>query len=50
MTLLEAVQDNLLSPAVLFFLLGVIAALVKTELKFPEPLFAALTIHSSPSW
>jgi uncharacterized protein len=45
MTLLEAVQNNLLSPAVLFFLLGVTAALVKTDLKFPEPLYAALTIY-----
>jgi hypothetical protein len=45
MTLLEAVQNNLLSPAVLFFLLGVVAALVKTDLKFPEPLYAALTIY-----
>ncbi len=45
MTLLEAVQNNLLSPAVLFFMLGVIAALVKTDLKFPEPLYAALTIY-----
>lgn len=38
MTLLEAVQANLLSPAILFFMLGVIGALVKTDLKFPEPL------------
>jgi len=45
MTLLEAVQNNLFSPAVLFFLLGVVAALVKTDLKFPEPLYAALTIY-----
>lgn len=45
MTLLEAVQNNLLSPAVLFFLLGVVAALVRTDLKFPEPLYAALTIY-----
>lgn len=45
MTLLEAVQNNLLSPAVLFFLLGAVGALVKTDLKFPEPLYAALTIY-----
>jgi hypothetical protein len=45
MTLLEAVQANLLSPAILFFMLGVIGALVKTDLKFPEPLYAALTIY-----
>jgi hypothetical protein len=45
MTLLDAVQANLLSPAVLFFVLGVFAALVRSDLKFPEPLYAALTIY-----
>ena len=45
MTILEAVQNNMLSPAVLFFLLGVVAALVKTDIKFPEPLYSALTIY-----
>lgn len=45
MSLLEGLQNNLLSPAVLFFILGVVAALVKTDLKFPEPLYAALTIY-----
>lgn len=45
MTLLDAVQANLLSPAVLFFVLGVVAALVRSDLKFPEPLYAALTIY-----
>lgn len=45
MTLFEAVQNNLLSPAVLFFFLGFAAAIVRTDLKFPEPLYAALTIY-----
>ncbi|MDI1248040.1 MAG: sodium-dependent bicarbonate transport family permease [Lacunisphaera sp.] len=45
MTLLDAVQANLLSPAVLFFVLGVFAALVRSDLKFPEPLYAGLTIY-----
>jgi uncharacterized protein len=45
MTLFEAIQNNLFSPAVLFFLLGVVAALVKTDLKFPEALYTALTIY-----
>lgn len=45
MDLLTAIHTNLLSPAVLFFVLGVVAALVKTDLKFPEPLYAALTIY-----
>ena len=42
---LQAIQANLLSPAVLFFALGLIAALTKSDLKFPEPLYAGLTIY-----
>lgn len=45
MTLLDAVQANLLSPAVLFFALGVFAAAVRSDLRFPEPLYAGLTIY-----
>jgi uncharacterized protein len=45
MEILEAVRANLLSPAVLFFALGVFAALVKSDLKFPEPLYLGLTIY-----
>jgi tryptophan-rich sensory protein len=43
--MIEAIQTNLLSPAVLFFVLGVIAALTKSDLKFPEPLYVGLTIY-----
>jgi hypothetical protein len=43
--MLEAIQANLLSPAVLFFALGLIAALTKSDLKFPEPLYIGLTIY-----
>jgi len=43
--LLHAIQANLLSPAVLFFVLGLIAALTKSDLKFPEPLYVTLTIY-----
>lgn len=43
--LFQAVQTNLLSPAVLFFLLGVIATLLKSDLKFPESLYITLTIY-----
>ncbi len=43
--LLQAIQANLLSPAVLFFALGLIAALTKSDLKFPEPLYVGLTIY-----
>ena len=45
MDLFSAIQANLLSPAVLFFVLGVIAALAKSDLKFPEPLYVGLTIY-----
>jgi len=45
MDILDAIQANLLSPAVLFFGLGLVAALTKSDLKFPEPLYVALTIY-----
>lgn len=45
MTFLDAVQANLLSPAVLFFVLGVFAAAMRSDLRFPEPLYAGLTIY-----
>ena len=41
----DAIRANLLSPAVLFFALGLVAALVKSDLKFPEPLYVTLTIY-----
>lgn len=41
----QALSANLLSPAVLFFALGVIAALIKSDLKFPEALYITLTIY-----
>jgi len=45
MDVLTAIQANLLSPAVLFFVLGLIAALTASDLKFPEPLYVGLTIY-----
>lgn len=45
MEIIEAVRANLLSPAVLFFALGVLAAVAKSDLRFPEPLYAGLTIY-----
>ncbi len=45
MDIFTAIQANLLSPAVLFFVLGLIAALTKSDLKFPEPLYVGLTIY-----
>lgn len=43
--LLQALQANLLSPALLFFVLGIGATLVRSDLKFPEPLYLTLTIY-----
>ncbi|MEO7318592.1 MAG: sodium-dependent bicarbonate transport family permease, partial [Chthoniobacteraceae bacterium] len=45
MEILDAIRANLLSPAVLFFALGLIAALTKSDLKFPEPFYIGLTIY-----
>ncbi len=45
MEIIDAIRANLLSPAVLFFALGLIAALTKSDLKFPEPLYIGLTIY-----
>ncbi|PER98748.1 sodium-dependent bicarbonate transport family permease, partial [Bacillus anthracis] len=41
----EMVMQDLLTPSVLFFVLGVIAALGKSDLKFPPGLSEALTIY-----
>lgn len=45
MDLLSALAANLLSPAVLFFALGVVAAVLRSDLKFPEALYVTLTIY-----
>lgn len=45
MDFVSAIQSNLLSPAVLFFVLGVFAAVSKSDLKFPEALYSTLTIY-----
>jgi len=45
MGLFDAIQANLTSPPILFFVLGLIAAAVKTDLRFPEPLYITLTIY-----
>lgn len=42
---LELVRLNLLSPMVLAFVLGIVATLVKSDLKFPEALYSALSIY-----
>ncbi len=43
--LLQAIQANVLSPALLFFVLGLLAAVLRSDLRFPEPLYVALTIY-----
>lgn len=45
MDFINAIQSNLLSPAVLFFVLGVFAAVSRSDLKFPEALYSTLTIY-----
>jgi uncharacterized protein len=42
---LELVRLNLLSPVVLAFALGVLATLVRSDLKFPDELYTALSIY-----
>ena len=42
---LEALSANLLSPAVLFFAMGLAAAVLKSDLKLPEALYVTLTIY-----
>lgn len=41
----QALAANLLSPAVLFFALGIVAAVLRSDLKFPEALYVTLTIY-----
>ncbi len=40
----EALRVNLLSPPVPFFALGVAAALARSDLRFPNALYVAMTI------
>ncbi|WP_174731219.1 sodium-dependent bicarbonate transport family permease [Mesobacillus harenae] len=41
----EMIVENLMSPVVLFFVLGIVAALCKSDLKFPSGLSEALSIY-----
>lgn len=45
MDLLHSLTQSLLSPMVLAFLLGIVATLVRSDLKIPEQLYAAMTIY-----
>lgn len=42
---LELLRINLLSPAVIAFALGILATLVKSDLKIPEALYSTLSIY-----
>ncbi|MFC0214398.1 sodium-dependent bicarbonate transport family permease [Paenibacillus chartarius] len=41
----DIIMQNLLSPVVLFFILGLVAAIFKSDLKFPSGLSEALSIY-----
>jgi hypothetical protein len=41
---IQALVVSLLSPMVLAFVLGIVATVLKSDLKFPEELYTALTI------
>jgi hypothetical protein len=45
MELIQSLSGSLLSPMVLAFVLGLFATLVKSDLKFPDELYTALTIY-----
>ena len=45
MDLIQSLTSSLLSPMVLAFALGIVATLVRSDLKFPEELYVALTIY-----
>lgn len=41
----SGLQANLLSPPVMFFILGALAAVLRSDLRFPESLYVSLTIY-----
>ena len=45
MTALELAQANLLSPMVLFFVLGLLAAIARSDLAFPEAAAKAMALY-----
>lgn len=45
MSPLQTIQTNLLSPLVLAFVLGIVATRVRSDLKFPDALYSALSIY-----
>ena len=45
MEILDLVRINLLSPMVLAFVLGIVAVLVQSDLKFPDEVYSAISIY-----
>ena len=45
MDLLHLISQNILSPAILFFALGIIAGFVKSDLEVPESISRYLSIY-----
>lgn len=45
MSAFELMQMNMLSPPILCFALGIVATWVKSDLRFPEPVYQALSIY-----
>lgn len=45
MNIFNIVSQNLLSPAILFFIVGIIAGLMKSDLEIPESISSFLTIY-----
>lgn len=45
MGVIELIQSNLLTPVVLFFILGIVAARIKSDLKIPEAISEFLPIY-----
>jgi hypothetical protein len=45
MTILEAMQNNLLTPMPLFFALGLLAKLIGSDLKIPDAIYTALVLY-----
>jgi hypothetical protein len=45
MSVLDSLIQSLMSPMVLAFALGVLATLLRSDLKFPEEIYAAMTIY-----
>ena len=48
MDILNSLVLSLLSPMVLAFILGIVASLIRSDLKIPPEIYAAMTIYLFP--